>query len=380
MGLFDKIFKKKEQSQVEQSNRYTLLDGHVPHFTGFTGDIYTSELIRTAIDARARHISKLDIVIKGSALPALTARIKHSPNDMQTWGQFLYRLSTILDVRNTAFIVPLLDVGEITGYYTICPDEWELRDVYGEPWIRFSFGHAKHAAIELSKVGIMTKYQYSNDLFGSSNEALKDTLSLIKIQRQGVQEYAKNASSYRFYAKMNNFVKPEDLQKERERFDSKNFATGGGGLLLFPNTYSDITQISPQSYAVNAAQLRITQENVYNYFGVNADILQNKAYSDKYTAFYEGAIEPFAVQLADVMTNMTYSKREQSYGARIYFTANKLQYMSNSEKLSVSKDMLDRGIMSLNEVREIWQLPPVEGGDQRIIRGEYYNADKKVGE
>jgi hypothetical protein len=34
--------------------------------------------------------------------------------------------------------------------------------------------------------------------------------------------------------------------------------------------------------------------------------------------------------------------------------------------------------MSINDVREIWNLPPVEGGDVRIIRGEYYNADEKV--
>jgi hypothetical protein len=52
--------------------------------------------------------------------------------------------------------------------------------------------------------------------------------------------------------------------------------------------------------------------------------------------------------------------------------------MSNKDKLDVSNGLLDRGIMSINDVREIWNLPPVEGGDVRIIRGEYYNADQKV--
>ena len=32
--------------------------------------------------------------------------------------------------------------------------------------------------------------------------------------------------------------------------------------------------------------------------------------------------------------------------------------------------------MSINDVREIWNMPPVDGGDVRIIRGEYYNASK----
>ena len=61
-------------------------------------------------------------------------------------------------------------------------------------------------------------------------------------------------------------------------------------------------------------------------------------------------------------------------------TANRLQYMSNSDKLNVSSQLLDRGVMSINDIREIWNLPPVEGGDARIIRGEYWNADEKIQE
>jgi len=33
--------------------------------------------------------------------------------------------------------------------------------------------------------------------------------------------------------------------------------------------------------------------------------------------------------------------------------------------------MCDRGIMTINEAREILQLPPIENGDVFILRGEY---------
>ena len=59
-------------------------------------------------------------------------------------------------------------------------------------------------------------------------------------------------------------------------------------------------------------------------------------------------------------------------------TANRLQYMTTNEKLNVSSQMLDRGIMTINDVREIWNLPPLENGDVRIIRGEYYEASQKL--
>ena len=125
--------------------------------------------------------------------------------------------------------------------------------------------------------------------------------------------------------------------------------------------------------------MKVIRENVFEYFGVNEDVLQNKAYGDRWSAFYEGAIEPFAIQFSEVMTKMLFTFREQSQGNAVMATANRLQYLSNSEKLNVSSQMLDRGIMSINDVRDIWNLPPVEGGDTRIIRGEYWSADEKVG-
>jgi hypothetical protein len=80
------------------------------------------------------------------------------------------------------------------------------------------------------------------------------------------------------------------------------------------------------------------------------------------------------------MTRMLFMFREQSTGNFVQATANRLQYLSNADKLNVSAQLLDRGIMSINDVRDIWNLPPVEDGDVRIIRGEYYNAGEKVGE
>ena len=191
----------------------------------------------------------------------------------------------------------------------------------------------------------------------------------------------KSAATYRFYATLANFSKDEDIKKEAARFSKTNFsndAEGGGGLLLFPNTYKDVQQVTSKPFTVDAEQMKLIRDEVYEYFGVNEDILQNRAYGDSWAAFYEGAIEPFAIQFSDVMTKMLFTFREQSEGNRVMATSNRLQYLSNADKLNVSAQMLDRGIMTINDVREIWNLPPVEGGDVRIIRGEHYNAEDKT--
>lgn len=382
MSLFDFLFKNRpKEPDGRHEEVFRMLDGYVPRFTSWGGELYESELIRAAINARATHISKLRVEMIGAARPALQNKMKHAPNQFQTWGQFLYRLSTLLDVHNTAFICPVYDqYGEPSGIYAPLPTRCEMVAYNGVPFLRYTFGNNERAAVELEYCGILTKYQYKNDFMGESNHALFPTMDLIHIQNQGIEEGVKSAATYRFMAQLSNFAKAEDLKKERQRFTEENFAreAKGGGLLLFPNTYTNIKQVDVKPWVVDADQMNAIRSNVFEYFGVNEDVLQNKAFGDAWSAFYEGAIEPFAIQFSDVMTKMLFTLREQTQGNAIMATANRLQYLSNADKLNVSAQLLDRGIMSINDVRDIWNLPPVEGGDVRIIRGEYWNADEKV--
>ena len=386
MGLFDKIFrpdraKESERALNEARGLFQTLTAYAPVFTSWGGAIYESEMVRSAIDARARHISKLKIEVVGTANRPLQAKLNLGMNQFQTNSQFLYRLSTILDINNTAFVVPVFDERMvITGYYPVLPANCEIIDFKGEPWLRYKFRNGEIAAVEFEKCAVMTKHQYSRDFFGDSNHALDETMKLIHVQNQGIEEAVKNTSTFRFMAQLDNFAKPADLSKERERFTRENLSSDSeaGGFLLFPNTYRDIRQIDVKPYTVDAEQMQQIRTNIYNYFGVNEGILQNSAFGDAWSAFYEGAVEPFAIQFSEAMTKAVFSERERAQGSYVIATSNRLQYMSNQDKLNVSSQLLDRGVFSLNEVREIWNLGPVEGGDQRIIRGEYYNATDKV--
>lgn len=375
MGLFEKWFPKKHE-QLQPTGYFRLLNGYSPVFTTWDGQLYESELVRSAIDARARHISKLDIRIDGAARPKLQTKLSKKPNDLQTWPQFLYRLDTILDMKNTAFIVPVYDkYMEQIGITSVYTSRWELimtRD--GTPWLRLYFDDGRAMADELSNVGIMTKFQYKSDLFGEKNRALDDTMQLIEVQKQGIEEAVKSSASFRFMAQSNNFVAPEDMKKERERFASYAIKGNDSQFLLFPNTYTNIQQIQSKPFTVDSEQQKLIQTNVFNYFGVNEKILQNSALGDDLDAFFNGAIEPFSIQLSEVMTSMLFTQMEQAHGSAVYATANRLQYMPVAQKIAMAQQLGDRGMILIDEVRALFNYPPLPNdlGKHAPIRGEFY--------
>ena len=384
MGLFDWLFKDEQVEAAHEAKGYfTTLTAYHPHFTTWRGEIYESELVRAAIDARARNISKLKAEILGSAKPTLQTQLRLRPNGWQTWSQFLYRCSTILDMQNTLVIVPVYDrYMSVTGHYPVLPKRCEVIDVNGEPWLRYEFTNGQRAADRWDNVAVLTRFQYKSDFFGESNHALDPTMKLIHVENEGIEEAVKNGATFRFIGRLNNFAKAEDIALEQSRFNENNLRADGGGILLFPNTYTDIRQIDSKPYTPDENERNYIKTNVFNYFGVNEDIMQSKAYGDAWAAFYESVIEPFAIQFSECMTAAAFTDRERSQGSMIMLTSNRLQYLTTAEKLNVSAQLADRGILNRDEVREIWNLPPLPNGEGQayIIRGEYYNADGKINE
>lgn len=381
MGLFEKIFPSKVKNNKAENveGYFKTMNAYTPSFTTYEGGIYEMELTRAAIHSFATAVSKLKPEFMGSAYKSLEKRLQFKPNDYMDTTKFLYRLATILSVNTTAFIVPLYqeDYETIRGYYPLLPQGTEIIDVRGEAWLRYTFANGQKAAIELSRVGVLTQFQFQNDFFGDGNAPLAPTLSLMDIQKQGMEEAIKQSANIRFMAKLGQTLRPEDIKKERDRFSEDNLSADNvSGMMMFDAKYSEVKQIDSKPFVIDSKQMEHIKNNVFNYFGVSEDIIQNKFDENTWNAFYEGKIEPFALQLGLVMTNMTFTDNEVAHGNQIMWTSNRLQYASNQTKLQVSTQLFDRGILSTNQVMEIWNMPPVENGDERFIRKEY----GKVGE
>lgn len=376
MGLFSKLFGNKTQKEID--NYFKTLTAYTPVFTTFEGGIYEMELTRAVIHSFANSASKLKPEKHGAAKQHLESILQFQPNPFMDTSKFLYRVATIFSVNNNAFIVPIEDeYGNIEGYYPILPSNVELMDRDGVAYIRFTFASGDKTAIEYSKVAHLTQFHFEDDFFGSSNAPLKPTMQLIHTQNQGIVNAIKNSAVIRFLATISNKIKPEKIHEERDRFAKENFTDKNqSGLIIHDATFTDFKPLESKPYTVNAAQMKLINENVFNYFGTNEAILQNKFTEDEWAAYFAGKIEPFAIQLSLALTNMTFSKKELAHCNRIQLTTNRLQHASNKTKMEISTSLIDRGIFVPNEAREIWGYTPIEGGDVRILRRDYVEADK----
>lgn len=372
MGVFETIF-KRPKADVQAEGYFKMLNGYTPVFTNAPESIYEMELTRAAIHSFATFCSKLKPEVRGSAKKDLERVLQFRPNPFMDTSKFLYRTATILSVNNTVFIVPIEnDYGALCGYYPVLPSRCEVIDVHGKPYLRYTFSTGQKAVIEFERVGILTNFQYKDDFFGENNAAFRPTMELINTQNQGIINGVKNSASIRFLAKIANMIKPEDITKERERFTADNLSPENqSGMVIYDAKFADVKPIESKPFTVNAAQMQQINENVFDYFGTNIHILQNDYTEDQWNAYYEGKVEPFAIQLSLVMSNMTYSARELAFDNAIYFTANRLQYASNKTKLEISTQLFDRGLLNRNGVMDIWNMAHVDGGDKYYIRKEY---------
>lgn len=378
MGLLEKIFPKSYKEQAVEGY-FKTLNSYIPSFYSYEGGIYEMELTRAAIHAIATQAAKLKPEIIGNAYKSLEKTLQFKPNPFMDTYKFIYRIVTILHVDTTAFIIPLYaeDYQTIVGFYPLLPQHTEIVYVEGKPWLRYTFRNGQKAAIELERVGILTHYQYSDDFFGATNNALMSTMNLLDLQKQGIEEGIKQSAMIRFMAKIGQTLRPEDIAKERNRFSAENLSSDNKtGVMMFDAKYSEVKQIESKPFIVDAEQMQIIQNNVFNYFGVNQKILQNDWDEDTWNAFYEGKIEPIAIQLSLVLSNLLFTSKELAYGNQVIFTANRMQYASNKTKLEVSSQMFDRGIFTTNQVMDIWNMSHVEDGDKRYIRREYVEVDK----
>ena len=369
--------KEKRAAATNVEQYFQMMTGYQPRFQSLAGGIFEMDLTRACVVTNAKHRAKLKPVITGAARPDLKRILEFRPNPIQSTYDFLYRLSTIYDCENNAYILPIVDPlsNKIVQIFSAPSSQTKILDKNGTMWADCTFG-SKRVTIEYEKIGHMRNHYYKDDFFGESNKPIDGTLRLIDAQRQVIENGAASSGFFRFMASLAVAAKDQTLKEARDYFAKSQFEDNNSGMILFDSRFKDVKQIDSKPALINPQQMAEIRTNAFEYFGTNDKILTSSFTEEEWNAYYEGTVEPWALQASMEMMNMLFSLRELSTDNRVTLEANRLEYASNTTKIAIVTQMFDRGLFTINEGLEVFNKAPIPDGDKRYIRKEYAEINK----
>lgn len=350
----------------------------------YDGKVYNSDIVRSCLRPYVKAMGKTVAKhIRESVLEDGTKKIQtnpeayirfllEEPNPFMTFQKLVEKMSVSLKLNGNAFALMVRDeFGLVREIYPVpasgAQSQW-LSD--GELGIRFFLPNGNMPVFRYSDL-IHLRGDFNNhDIFGDSiMPALEPLMEVVYSIDKGLINAIKNSSIIRWVLKVTQGLKDKDLKEYAKTF-AQNYLDieqeGNIGVAAV-DSKADLVQVEPKDYVPNAAITDRNNKRVYALFNVNDKIVQSTNTEDEWNAYFEAEIEPDIKQWQEEMTRKIFSRRERGCGNRIVFEAYNLTHASFNTKLQLQQ-MVDRGSLTPNEWREVFNLAPVDGGDQPIRR------------
>lgn len=365
MGFLDFFRPLKSIKQT----RWRELGAYTATFSPFGTDIWQSDLIRSCIRAISEHTSKANAVSNRRDIADI---LNIHPNMYMSGKDFLSKVRIWLEVKNTVFIYIARDplTGRTIGFYPVPYAAFEALEYEGRLFIKFLFSGSSERVLVLpwEDLAVLRKDYYTSDIWGDDNRAILNKLDLINTSDQG------NANAVRSTANLRGILKAtkamlatDDIRKQKDEFVQEYLNLENSSGIASLDASQDFVPIKMEPIVTDPQLIKEYRYDVFRYYGINDDILMSKYNEDDMEAFYEARIEPFLVALGTELTRKVFTVREQQMKNYIMYESNRIGYASNKTKLNMIQ-LVDRGILTPNELRQVFNLAPYEGGDEFIRR------------
>lgn len=387
-SLLGRIFgTEKNTSEPSTSEQIEIIEGQKATFTPYKGDFHEDADVLACVDTIARNGAKMHPRhirnfkgtmenVKGNLYKLLTKQ----PNEIQNAYKFYYQVIADLELYNNSLVYIQRDADlRVTGLYPLEYSEIKLYEYQDKIWIKFRFGRGKERFIPYDSCIHLTRFIGKDGLFGGSSEPLIKVLNIKHVLDEGIVNAIKTTQSIKGILKSTKaMLKPEDVKKMRDQFvndfiDYHRNKSGIGGL----DATTDFTPVKIEPQTATDNQIKMFDEKVLKYFGLNENIIQSKYSEDEWNAFYESVLEPIGLQMSLEFTNKLFTPTEKNFGNEIIFESNRLQYASNKTKIELVR--YASNIMTINEQREVFNLAPIESGDVFMI-DQNHTINEEVGD
>ena len=380
-GLFQTIFGKSKNTSV--ATQYKLLNTWQSNFAPFSGNAYDVNAVRAAIGGFARrvatvqprHIRRGEDKITDVSKSKFNRLLQFKPNPYTTAYKFYYRIAVQYKLYNNAFVYPVWNpvTGDLEALYNINANSVELVEVGGEMYCCMTFATGNKYTCMYSDLIHIGSHFNNNDVFGENNRPIIPVLETAATFNQSMSKFAELVSVIRGILKTSTTTKNEDLNKRRDEFirDNLKMENNGAGVIVTDGKY-DYTPINEKQTPIPAGQLAYVKAEVYDYFGTNEEIVQNKESPEVAAAYYRGEIEPFFAQCQQAFTNALFAGKEYSFGNEIIFEGNSLQNEKLSDKTTTLKFLAEIGAITIDKVLLAYNMAPL-GGDEGARRVQTLN-------
>lgn len=384
-SLFNMIFGNKNQINTVTKTELQLLSGYNAKFTTINSNIYDSKVARQCIDRIATHCAKLipkhiqDSIgnnIKGE----INFMLQNEPNPIMNTFDFIYKTISMLYTDSNAFVYIAKDRdGFITGFYPILAMNYDLlQDQTSKIYLQFKFVNGKQYTLPYLELIHLRLFYNQNDIFGTNNKILLTDLESTHTASEGIKNAIKTSNNLKGIIKYDAVLKEKDIKASKDAFvkDFLNLENESGIAAI--DGKGDFKEINLKPITLDKDQLERVNYNIFDYFGISDKIVNNSYNAEEWNAFFEGVIEPRAIQMSGAFTNKIFSYQARKEGHKIVFTTNRLQYASLSNKINLIKVAGAFGLLTKDDGREILDMAPLGGEEGKKILQSLNNIDSNI--
>lgn len=384
-SLFGMIFGTKKQTKITET-QLQMLSNYNSQFTTLSNNTYDSKVARQCIDRIATHCAKLipkhikDSIsnqIKGD----INFLLQNEPNPIMSTFDFIYRTISMLYTDSNAFVYIAKDKnGMITGFYPVLALNYDLlQDKTGNIYFQFKFVNGQVYTLPYIELIHLRLFYNQHDIFGTNNKILQTDLETAHTASEGIKNAIKTSNNLKGILKFtNSMLKEKDIKSSKDAFvkDFLNLENESG--IAAVDGKAEFQEVNLKPITLDKEQLEQVNYNIFDYFGISEKIVRNNFNSIEWNAFFEGVIEPRAIQMSNAFTNKIFSYKARKDGHKIVFTANRLQYASLDSKINLIKVAGSYGLLTKDDGREILDMTPLGGEEGKKIIQSLNNIDSTI--
>ena len=307
-SLFELIFNIKKQEQSMQQPQLKMLNSYEAQFTTLSGDTYDSKCARQCIDRIATHTAKLiPRHIKSSISNNIKGEINYllsvQPNSLMDTYSFIYKIISILENDNNAFVYIARDKSDfITGFYPVLAQNYYLfEDEAGNIFLKFKFINGQQYFLLYTDLIHLRKFYNKHDIFGTNNKVLQTDLETAHTANEGISNAIKTTANLKGILKYNATLKPKDIEESKNAFVRDFLSLENESGIAAMDSKGEFQEINMKPITLDSEQLKQVNYNIFDYYGISESIIRNDYTFEQWNAFYEGVIEPLAMQLSNVL-------------------------------------------------------------------------------